>query len=162
MSFDESFLSELVDALAQVKLQVVFVGNAAAILHGVPVLTQDVDLMVREHPQLPKKLQRFAEIFKVTLTQPYEPFSKIIRAVGRPVGVDFVLALSSGKSFESIRSRATRVRIGRRLLWVAALEDIIAAKEAAGRAKDKATLPILKDALRVKNAMEKEKSKKKD
>ncbi len=155
MSFDESFLVELVDAVAQAGLQVVVIGNAAAVLHGVPILTHDVDLMVRDHPQLTNKLQRFAEIFNVTLTQPYEPFSKIIRGVGRPIGVDFVLALSSQKSFESVRSRATKVRIGRRLVWVAALEDIIAAKEAAGRAKDKATLLILRETLEIKNAIKK-------
>ena len=67
-----------------------------------------VDLLVRDHPLLKKKLQRFAEIFEVTLIQPFEPFSKIIRATGQPVDVDFVFALSSGKSFESIRSRATK------------------------------------------------------
>lgn len=162
MSFDEGFLAELAEALAQANLQVIFIGNAAAILHGVPVMTQDADLMVRDQPQLQKKLQKFADIFKVSLLKPYEPFSEIIRAVGRPVSVDFVLNLSSGKSFESVRSRAIKVRLGRRMVWVAGLEDIIAAKEAAGREKDKATLPILKNALQVKKAMQLEKNKNKN
>jgi hypothetical protein len=152
MSFDESFLSELVEAVAEAGIQVIFIGNAAAVLHGVPVLTHDVDLMVRSHSQLSKKLERFAEIFKVRLTEPYQPFSKVLRAAGRSIGVDFVFALSSQKSFESIRSRATKVRIGSRLVWVASLEDIIEAKEAASRPKDKATLQILKETLRVKKA----------
>lgn len=159
MSFDESFLAELVEAVALANLQVIFIGNAAAILHGVPVLTQDVDLMVRDHPQLEKKLQRFAKVFGVTLTRPYEPTSRVIRAVGRSVGVDFVLALSSRTSFESIRLRAMKIRIGRRMVWVASLEDIIAAKEAADRSKDRATLQILKETLRVKSAMGKKKKK---
>lgn len=161
MSFDEGFLTELAEALARAKLQVIFIGNAAAILHGVPVMTQDVDLMVRQHPQLQKKLQKFADIFQVSLIQPHEPFSKIIRAVGRPVSIDFVLKLFSGKSFESVRSRAMKVRLGQRMVSVAGLEDIIAAKEATGREKDKATLPALKNALRVKKAMRLERSKKK-
>jgi hypothetical protein len=38
---------------------------------------------------------------------------------------------------------------------VASLEDVIAAKEAAARPKDKAVLPILKDTLRCRKAMEK-------
>jgi predicted nucleotidyltransferase len=152
MSFDESFLIELTEALSQADLQVIFIGNAAAILLGAPVLTLDVDLMVRDHPRLQKKLQKFAEIFGVTLTQPYEPVSRVIRAVGRPVGVDFVMALSSQKSFESIRSRAKKIRIGSRMVWVAALEDIIAAKEAANRPKDIATLPILKQTLETQKA----------
>ncbi|MCL4705359.1 nucleotidyltransferase [bacterium] len=159
MSFDQSFLVELVEALAQAKLQVVFIGNAAAILQGVPVMTQDVDLMIRDHPQLQKKLQEFAEIFNVKLTRPYEPVSQVIRASGRSIEIDFVLALSSRKSFESVRSRARKIRIGQRVVWVASLDDIIAAKEAADRPKDKATLQFLKDALLVQKAMAKEKRK---
>jgi predicted nucleotidyltransferase len=153
MSFDEKFLSELVEAVSQAGLQIIIIGNAAAILHGVPVLTQDVDFMVRDHPQLEKKLKNFAKIFGAALTRPYEPSSQMIRVVGLPVQIDFVLQLSSRKSFESIRSRATKVRIGKHLVWVAALEDIIAAKEAANRSKDKATLQILKESLRVKGKM---------
>lgn len=153
MSFDEKFLSELVEAVAQAGLQVIIIGNAAAILHGVPVLTHVVDFMVRDHPQLEKKLKNFAKIFGAALTRPYEPSSQMIRVVGLPVQVDFVLQLSNRKSFESIRSRASKVRIGKRLVWVAALEDIIAAKEAANRSKDKATLQILKESLLVKDRM---------
>jgi len=71
MSFDESFLAELVEAVSQAGLQVIVIGNAAAILHGVPVLTQDVDSMVRDHPQLEKKLKNFAKTFGAALTRPY-------------------------------------------------------------------------------------------
>ena len=48
MSFDENFLAELLEALSTSGLEVVLIGNAAAILHGVPVMTQDVDLMEAE------------------------------------------------------------------------------------------------------------------
>ena len=152
MSFDESFLSELAEALAAANVQAVFVGNAAAVLRGIPVMTQDVDLMIREHPKLEEKLQKFSKLFGVTLSRPYEPTSRMIRSAGRAIGVDFIFALSSRKSFESIRSRATKIRVGNRMIWVASLEDVIAAKTAANRPKDKATLPILKEALRIKKA----------
>lgn len=161
MSFDDGFLAELAEALAKAGLQVVIIGNSAALLHRIPVSTQDVDLFVRDHPLLQKKLEKFAADFGVILTRRYEPSSKMIRASGRAIDVDFVFGLSSRKSFESIRSRAEKVRLGRRMVWVASLEDIIAAKEAAGRPKDKATLPILKQALEVHKAAEKEKRKKK-
>ena len=160
MSFDEGFLQELVEALAEINLEAIIIGNAAAILHGVPVLTQDVDLLIRDHPQLQNKLQRFAKIFEVMLTRPYEPSSQMIRATGRAVQVDFLLALSSRRSFASVKARAERVRIGKRFVWVAALEDIIAAKEAAGRPKDKAALLILKETLRIqKTIVQKKKTK---
>ncbi|MDZ7290599.1 MAG: hypothetical protein ONB44_03115 [candidate division KSB1 bacterium] len=54
MSFDEEFLAELVEAVTKAGLQVIVIGNAAAIVHGVPVLTKDIDLMVLDHPQLEK------------------------------------------------------------------------------------------------------------
>lgn len=158
MSFDEGFLAQITEAVSSVGLQVIIVGNTAAILHGVPVLTQDVDFLVRQHPQLEKKLGEFAKLVGVSLSRPYEPSSKMIRAVGLPVQVDFILQLSSRKSFESIRSRARKIKIGKRMVWVAALEDIIEAKEATNRPKDKATLQILKQSLRVRNAMRHKKS----
>jgi predicted nucleotidyltransferase len=159
MSFDDGFLSELAEAIAKAGLEVVFIGNSAALLHGIPVATQDIDLMLRDHPLLQKKLEKFATDFGVILTRPYEPSSKMIRASGRAIPVDFVFGLSSRKSFESIRSRAEKIRLGRRMVWLASLEDIIAAKEAANRPKDKATLPILKQALEARRTAAKTKRK---
>jgi predicted nucleotidyltransferase len=159
MSFDGSFLEELLEALSTAGLEVVLIGNAAAILHGVPLLTQGVDLMVRDHPRLEEKLKQFARAFGVRLTRPYEPTSQVIRATGRPVMIDFVRALSSRKSFASIRSRAVRVRVGNKMVWVASLDDVIAAKEAAGRPKDKATLEILRQPRTVTNALKHKRTK---
>lgn len=70
MSFDETLLAEMVEAAAQAGLQIILIGNVAAIVHGAPVLTRDVDFMVREHPKLQEKLLRFSEIYRVTLTPP--------------------------------------------------------------------------------------------
>lgn len=159
MSFDDGFLAELAEALAKAGLQVVFIGNSAALLHSIPVSTQDIDLFVRDHPLLQKKLEQFATDFGVVLTRPYEPSSKMIRASGRAIPVDFIFGLSSRKSFESIRSRAAKIRLGRRMVWVAALEDVIAAKEAADRPKDRAILPILKQALEARKLAEQIKKK---
>lgn len=50
MSFDEGFLAELIEPVSRQAFKLI--GNTGAILHGVPVLTQDVDLMVREPAQL--------------------------------------------------------------------------------------------------------------
>jgi predicted nucleotidyltransferase len=156
MSFDESFLAELIEALAASGLEAIIIGNSAAILLGVPIMTQDVDLFVRKHPQLDAKLQRFAIKFGVSLTQP-EPMSEMMRGVGRSIQVDFILKLSSGQSFSQVRSRAHRVKIGNRSVLVADLKDIIKAKEATGRAKDQATLPLLKQSLQVLKGMKKRK-----
>ncbi len=156
MSFDESFLSELLDALQEAGLQVIIIGNTAAILQGVPVMTRDIDLFVRKHEQLEKKLNRFAKLFDVSFTEPYPSTSNMIRAVGRPIHIDFMQALSSGKSFSSLKSRAHKIKIGRHTALVADLQDLIEAKEAAGRNKDKLSIAQMKETLKLRKAMKKE------
>ena len=44
------------------------------------------------------------------------------------------------------------MKIGKQTLTVASLEDVIRSKEAAGRKKDLAALPILRDTLAVQKA----------
>jgi hypothetical protein len=56
-------------------------------------------------------------------------------------------AIHGVRSFESLRSRATRLEIGGADLWVAALEDVIKSKRAAGRPRDTAVLPTLEKTL---------------
>lgn len=63
LSFNENFVAELLEALSTSGLEVVLIGNAAAILQGVPVMTQDVDLMVCDNPRLEEKLKQFAREF---------------------------------------------------------------------------------------------------
>jgi len=155
MSADERVLARITTALAAAKLEAIMVGNAAAALHGAPITTQDVDFFIRHTPRNLSKLKTFASRFGGVLVQPYDPVSRMQRVMTTEVAVDFVFELSSHKKFESVRSRATRVKIGNGAVWIASLEDIVAAKEAAGRPKDKATLPILKDTLRTKQKMEK-------
>lgn len=158
MSGDENFLLEVLEALRGAKLDYVLIGGTAAALHGVPILTQDIDIFVRDTDLTRKKIREFTRIMGgLALTRPQEPFSEMIRAIGADAPIDFVFSLSSGKSFESVRSRAVLISIGRKRVRVASLEDIIEAKEKAGRAKDRATIEILRETLAVKKAIERAK-----
>ena len=63
--------------------------------------------------------------------------------------------MGGGLSLESVRSRSERIGIGDRTsVVVVSLENVIRSKEAADRAKDRTVLPILRDTLRVKKALE--------
>ena len=63
-------------------------------------------------------------------------------------------AIAGELSFASLRRRSVKVPVGDEIAIVASLEDVIASKTAAGRPKDLAVLPILRDTLRVKRALE--------
>jgi hypothetical protein len=151
---DQSILLRIVDALQRAKLDFVLIGNAAAALQGAPVMTADIDFMVRDAPITERKLRVFAELSGMALTRPFEPTSMTVRAVSPEVTVDFVFALSNRRSFESLRSRAQVLELRGIRFRVADLGDIIESKQAAGRAKDLAVLPILRATWEVRKRMD--------
>ena len=83
------------------------------------------------------------------ILRPYYPASKLYRVVNdeRGLQADFMTTIHGVKSFNSLRSRAEKIQLGKNFLWVAHLKDIIASKRAAGRARDKAVLEILETTL---------------
>lgn len=146
-------LDAVVSALAEARLEAILIGNAAAALHGAPVTTVDFDFMFRRTPANLAKLKNFATRLEAVILRPYYPASALYRVMNddRGLQADFMPAIHGVKSFNSLRSRADKVRLGGRDLWVAHLSDIIASKRAAGRPRDKAVLPLLDKTLREKS-----------
>jgi len=145
-------LNSVVAALAEVRLEAILIGNAAAAIQGAPVTTVDLDFMFRATPPNLAKLKRFARRLEAVILRPYYPASNLYRVVNdeRGLQADFMPAIHGVKSFNSLRSRAEKVELGGRRLWVADLADIIASKRAAGRPQDKAVLAVLEATLREK------------
>lgn len=145
-------LNSVVAALAEVRLEAVLIGNAAAALQGAPVTTVDFDFMFRATSPNLAKLKRFATRLEAVILRPYYPASNLYRVVNdeRGLQADFMPAIHGVKSFNSLRSRAEKVELAGRPLWVAGLADIIASKRAAGRPRDKAVLEVLEATLREK------------
>ncbi len=143
----------VVDAFREARLDFVIIGNTAAALHGVPIDTLDIDVMVGDASVTERKLRAFAERTGMALTRPFESESRMVRAASKDAIVDFVYHLSSGRSFESIRSRAAEITVEGRRFRIGALDDIIESKRAAGRPKDLAALPILEATLTVLREM---------
>jgi hypothetical protein len=151
---DAGPLLELVTvALAEVRLEAILIGNAAAAIHGAPVTTVDFDFMFRRTPVNLGKLKKFAARLDAVVMRPYYPMSALYRVMNddRGLQVDFMPVVDGIKSFNSLRSRAGKIELGGRSLWVADLMDIIISKRAAGRPRDKAVLDILEKTLREKS-----------
>lgn len=138
-------LNRIVKVLHECSLEAILVGNAAAALQGAPVTTLDFDFMFRKTRTNLRKLKKFSAALDATIYRPYYPASDLYRLVQDETGIqlDFMSKLHGVRSFESLRSRATRVYFDKAPLWVADLQDIIRSKRALGRSKDRAVLEIL-------------------
>jgi predicted nucleotidyltransferase len=150
---DVNFLAKLAAELSTAGIEAIVVGNVASILNDAPVLTRDVDLFVRDTAQNRKKLRRLAEALGGIGPQPISDLTKAERIYGTAVPIDVLYDRIAGPlSFASVRSRARTHIVGSEILMVASLADVIKSKTAAGRAKDKAVLPILRDTLATRRA----------
>ncbi len=141
-------LAEVGRSLAEVGLEAVLIGNAAAALQGAPVTTVDLDFLFRRTPRNIGKLKQLATRLRATVLRPYYPVSDLFRLVRDDDGlqVDFMGSIHGIRSFEGLRDRGRTIRIAGVELRVACLADIIRSKRAAGRPRDLAVLPLLEKA----------------
>jgi hypothetical protein len=154
--FSEKTLIALAKALRAAKLEAIVIGNSASMLNGAPVTTQDIDLLIRDTRPNRQKLARFADEIGGSAPMPVSDLSKVQWIEGRlgvPVEIHYD-RISGGLTFTSLRSRAQVVVVGDETLLVASLADVIRSKKAAGRPKDRAVLPILRDTLAVRKKLE--------
>jgi len=138
-------LAEVAGRVNDAKLDAVLIGNAAAALQGAPVTTVDFDFMFRPTVRNLSKLKAVAIALRATILRPYYPASDLYRVVRDDDGlqVDFMVTIHGVRSFEGLKSRATRIEIDGTAVLVAALDDIIRSKRAARRPRDLAVLDVL-------------------
>ena len=146
-------LNSIAAAMSNARLEAILIGNAAAAIQGAPVTTVDFDFMFRPTRVNLAKLKKLATGLNAMILRPYYPVSQLYRVVDEDSGLqaDFMGTIHGVKSFNSLHSRAEKIKLGKYSLWVANLTDIIASKRAAGRARDKAVLDILEKTLLEKS-----------
>jgi hypothetical protein len=133
----------------------VVVGNVASSLSGANVLTADVDLLVRNTPLNRKKLRAFAVAMGGAGPMRISDMaSDVQRIYGTDVPIDVIFDRIPGRlTFASVKSRARPHAFGTEILRVAALADVLRSKQAAGRPKDLAVLPILRATLAARREL---------
>lgn len=142
-------LLEIARHMADVNLEAVMIGNAAAALQGAPVTTVDFDFLFRKTPRNLSKLKTLATKLGATVLRPYYPAADLYRIVRDDDGlqVDFMTTIHGIRSFAGMRDRAMRVELDDAAILVASLADIIRSKRAAKRPRDLAVLDILEKTL---------------
>jgi hypothetical protein len=153
-SFDPERIIESLNAFG---VQYVVIGAIAAIAHGAPVgATFDIDLTPARDPEnlgrLSNALRALDARIRTDAVEGGLAFAHDAASLANvqmlnltcPHG-DFDLAfVPSGTSgYEDLVLGATPIRVGALEVLVASLVDVIRSKEAAGRPKDIAVLPIL-------------------
>jgi len=134
----------LLQILLKRKVRFMVVGLSAATLQGAPVVTQDVDLWF-ENLGEPKMSQALQEV-GAAYVSPSNLNPPMLAGKGAEL-FDIVIRMDGLGDFADELKNCVEIPLGRQKLKVLSLERILASKIAANRAKDKLTIPVLRDAL---------------
>ncbi len=149
----------LLGVLERHGVRYVLIGGQAAIVHGSPLTTEDVDITPRLDAEnldrLAAALTELEARLRVASEPEGVPFSIDAKALGGNAVWNLQTALGdldlsaepsgTGGYNDLVRSAIT-VRLARGLeVRVASLDDVIRSKQAAGRPKDLAALPLLRE-----------------
>ncbi|HWH28801.1 MAG TPA: nucleotidyltransferase [Mycobacteriales bacterium] len=143
--------------IAEHGVDAVVIGQAAAVIHGHPETTVDVDLLtsleIDNAERLASALRALGAHHTANAAQPDEHDFVGLRqvlsfetAAGR---VDVLPAASGLGAYDDVAPRAVSVDLGGFTVLVATLDDVIASKEAAGRPKDLRRLDSLRALRRL-------------
>ena len=151
---------EIFRTLERHGVRYVLIGGVAAVLHGSPHVTTDVDVVPQDGRE---NLERLSAALREVHAR--------IRVAGEPDGVpfdhsaeslsrvrvwnlvtdhgdlDLTFVPSGTRGYDDLVRDARSMTIGGVAVPVASLADVIRSKEAAGRARDRAVLPGLRELL---------------
>jgi hypothetical protein len=151
---------EILRVLDEHGVRYVLIGGLAAVLHGAPHVTTDVDVV-------PEDGQANLERLSAALRD----LDARIRTTGQPEGIpfdhsaeslsrvrvwnlqtskgdlDITFEPSGTRGYDDLRRDVVRMEVRGIDVPVASLADVVRSKEAAGRARDRAALPALRELL---------------
>lgn len=144
----------LLRVLTERGVDFVVIGGIAAVLHGSPRITQDLDICFDTSPgnleALAGALQAVgAGLRGVDEEVPFRPDPSTLRRVvvltlkTRLGDLDVLASPAGSPPYPELRARADRFDVGGFHIAVASIEDLIAMKHAAGRQKDHADVAEL-------------------
>ena len=170
----EANLFELLRVLERHGVRYVVIGAQAAVIHGVPVITEDLDITPGKDGENLERLSRALGELEPRLRTATDPESVTLHVEAGMLAtadtwslttrlgeLDLAFAPAGTGGYDDLRRGATLVDLGRGLtVQVAALADVIRSKEAAGREKDRAQLPLMRRTLEEIHAREGDRQRK--
>lgn len=156
-------LIALVDALLGAQVEFVVIGGLAAVLHGAPLVTADIDLVHRRTPAnvarlLPVLLGFHARARADSRNLP--PTESALMGRGHILldsdlgPIDVLCEIGDGQDYEWLLPRSEEISRGDRRVRVVNLRTLIELKVAAGRLKDRMAIPVLVATLEARERAE--------
>lgn len=153
--------ARILRALTARGVDFVVIGGIAAVLHGSPRNTFDLDICFATDAG---NLAALAEVLRELRARlrgveddvPFVPDAATLRRVDvltlttRAGDFDLLARPAGAPRYSTLRNRADRYDLGGFTVPVARVEDLIAMKQAAGRAKDVADVAELETILRLR------------
>ena len=143
----------MIEALVGAGVEFIVVGGAAAVLHGAPTTTWDLDIVHRRSPASIDRLLAFLRQHDAVIRDPagrdLRPGRGHLEARGQlqlltDLGpLDLLGRLHDGRGYEELLDCTESVRDETIEFRVLDLATLIEVKSEAGRAKDRLLLPIL-------------------
>ena len=149
----EADLAEMIRRLVTSGVEFIVVGGAAAILHGAPTTTLDLDIV---HRQTPENIRLLSELLKALGAYAREPSDRRIPPneqlfagtgqlnLSTALGpLDPHCRLHDGRGYEELLPHSELLRDGEMEIRVLDLDTLIEVKSGTGRTKDRLVVPIL-------------------
>ena len=131
-------LQDVFGSLSRHEVRYVVIGGIAAVLHGVPRATFDLDILIDPTPDNTKRLLAAlaaAGLGTAALTSTEEVLSNEITVFKDRLRID-VQTATPGLSFADAWDRRVEMQYQGQAFFVASRADLIASKRASGRAVD--------------------------
>jgi hypothetical protein len=148
-----------IQVLLKYEVDFIVVGGIAAVLHGAPINTYDLDVVhSTEAENIQRLLFALAELDAVYRIQPerrLRPNASHLSSPGHQLlktvfgSVDFLGTIGNHQTYQDLFPHSVEMDLGPNLrVRVLNMERLIQAKEEAGRDKDNAVLPTLRATLK--------------
>lgn len=147
-------LEALLRALVTAGIEFIVVGGAAAVIHGAPITTQDLDIVPRQrHEDLPRLLETLERLdARFRPVRPDRDLAPTIEHLGgsgqlnlitEHGPLDVLLRLHDTRGYEELLAHTQEIVDGDLRVRVVDLETLIEIKKSTGRARDALVIPLL-------------------
>lgn len=155
----------LLKTLARHEARFIVVGGVAAVLHGAPITTFDLDLVHARAPddlaRLVSALEELDAYYRGRGDQKLRPIAENLASSGHHLlmtrygPLDLLGTIGAERDFDSLLDHASELVVGELRLQVLNLDTLISVKEELNFEKDRAVLPTLRRTLRERSRIEK-------